>query len=330
VEDLRKFFKDHKKAEIHEFLSTYFTRVNNQLIYEKGREVRVYKSCPLYRNCTVQKCNCLAIKLTLIKEYLFDLHSAIAHDFLTHRLRHTQGAMHFNKLLGYFKDLHTNQVILASSYETLFWQDCPTLKDVLEKKRLSKLYWKAITFQFISAFSLAQRRCPGFCHNDCHVKNLLIVPNTSKVVCYAYSAKKRKVAVDTPFLLRVIDFDLMTLHTGPSSLAGKEFFKYTSGNTMVDFFRFASSVNSTLLLIQSRTKHIPSYAKEWRDFVLRYLPPSFIYQGTSEETSIVLDSNGGIPSKIGGKYLQSRFGPDRTSILLHMLDDSYFDELSVS
>jgi hypothetical protein len=266
----------------------------------------------------------------LVKDYLFDLNSAIAHDFFTHRLRHTQGAMHFNKLLGYFKDLHTNQVILASAFETPYWADCATLKDVLEKKKLSRLSWKAITFQFISAFSLAQRRCPGFCHNDCHVKNVLIVPNTNKTVCYAYSAKRRKIAVDTPFLLRVIDFDLMTLHTGPSSIAGREFFKYTLGNTMIDFFRFASSVNSTLVLLQSRTKYIPSFAKEWRDFVLRYLPASFIYEGSPEESSIVLDPNGGIPSKIGGSYLQSRFGPTKTSILLHMLDDPYFDELAVS
>lgn len=330
MEDIRKFFKSHKKAEIHEFLSTQFTRANNELVYEKGREIKIYKSCPLHRKCSTQKCNCLAIKLTLIKDYLFDLNAAIAHDFLTHRLRHTQGAMHFNKLLGYFKDLHSSRVVLASPYESLYWQDCPTLKEVLEKRRLTMLDWKAITFQFVSAFSIAQRRCPGFCHNDCHVKNILIVPNTTRSVCYAYSAKRRRVAVDTPYLLRVIDFDLMTLHTGPSSVAGKEFFKYTQGNTMIDFFRFASSVNSTLSLLKARTRYTPNYWSEWKSFVLRYLPPEFIYEGHPDAITRVLDANGGIPSKIGGEYLQSRYGPDRVSILLSMLDDPYFDELTLS
>jgi len=255
------------------------------------------------------------------------LEAAEAHELLTLRLRRTQGAAHFNKLLGFVRDSHSLRVVLASTYETLYWKDCPTLNEVIRKKNLSAIAWKAITFQFIAAFSKAQQRLPGFCHNDTHSKNLLLVPNKKDHVCYAISAKRRKVALRCPFLLLAIDFDLMTSDSLGSS-AGRGFFQYTPGNTILDFFRFALSLKNTFLQTY-RGEKIPKYWQEWYSFALRYLPPAFLMEGTREDVAAVLDPNGYIPTQRGGEILQELYGPHKSSVLLTMLDDPYFDELVV-
>lgn len=328
MEDFRNFFKTQKSADIFEYLNNKFKKVNSVLVYKKPHhdEVRVYRACPQHVNCAAYQCNCLAIKLTLIKEDLFDLEAAKAHELLTLRLRRTQGAAHFNKLLGFVRDTHTPRVVLASEYETLYWKDCTTLDDVIKKKDLSAIAWKAITFQFIAAFSKAQQRLPGFCHNDTHSKNLLLVPNKKDHVCYAISAKRRKVALKCPFLLLAIDFDLMTSDS-LKSMAGKNFFQYTPGNTILDFFRFALSVKLTFLHTYREKR--PAYWKDWHSFVRRYLPPAFLMEGDQRDISAVLDPNGAIPTKRGGEILQDLYGPHKSSILLKMLDDPYFDELVV-
>jgi len=140
--------------------------------------------------------------------------------------------------------------------------------------------------------------------------------------------------VEAPFLVRIIDFDLMTQFStlnrklrGPSSKAGLEFFPYTKGNTMVDFYRFAASANLTM---RYRKIGPPVYWKEWQDFVLRYLPAAFIYEDSRERNNDILEhSNGGIPTHLGGLELQMLWGPQEPSGLLTMLDDPYFEELRV-
>lgn len=330
---MRNYFKTRRTADIDTFLSNEFQRVNSVLIYKKPHhdEVRVYRSCTRHANCVAKKCNCVALKLTLIKQGLFDLDAVLAHEMLTHRLRRTQAAAHFNKVLGHVKDKNSDRVAVASYYETLYYKDCPTLDDVIRTKKISALEWKAITFQFIAAFAKAQQRLPGFCHNDTHTKNLLLVPNTSDHVCYAFSAKRRRLALKSPFLLLAIDFDLMTIGNeeafyGYGSEAGRTFFRYTPGNTMIDFFRFASSLRHGFLLLSEKT---PRFFQEWKSFVLRYLPESFLMEGPQKNISLHIDPNGGIPSASGGALLQDLYGPGKPSALLKMLDDSYFNDLVV-
>lgn len=303
------------------------------MVYKKPHhdEVRVYKSCTKQANCSAKQCNCVALKLTLIKQGLFDVDAVLAHELLTQRLRRTQGAAHFNKLIGFVKDKNSDRVAVASYYETLFYKDCATLDDVIKTKKIGALEWKAITFQFISAFAKAQHRLPGFCHNDTHTKNLLLVPNSLNHVCYAFSAKRRKVALKSPFLLLAIDFDLMTIGNqegfyGFGSQAGREFFRYTPGNTIIDFFRFAMSLQHGFLDTYSK---IPKFFQEWKSFVLRYLPPSFLMEGPREDILLYIDPNGGIPTQSGGALLQDLYGPQKPSALLKMLDDPYFDDLVV-
>jgi hypothetical protein len=269
----------------------------------------------------------VALKLTLIKQGLFDVDAVRAHEFLTLRLRRTQAAAHFNKLVGYVKDKNSDRVAVASYYELLYYKDCPTLDDVIHKRKINALEWKALNFQFIAAFSKAQQRLPGFCHNDTHTKNLLLVPNSSDHVCYAFSAKRRRVALKSPFLLLAIDFDLMTIGDDKSffgSEAGRTFFRFTPGNTMIDFFRFAMSLKHAFQDLYAKP---PKFFQEWKSFVLRHLPPSFFMEGPHEDILLNIDPNGGIPSESGGAYLQDMYGPSKPSGLLKLLDDSYFDEL---
>jgi hypothetical protein len=219
---------------------------------------------------------------------------------------------------------------------------------VLEEKKITRVEWKIITFQFIKAFSTLQKRIPGICHNDTHLNNVILVPNTRFHVCYAHSLHKKKLMSMSPFLLRIIDFDLLTQPAvtskssrsrkrtsskgskskkPPSSKAGEEFFPFTLGNTMVDFYRFAASANVTM---KYRKDGPPSYWKEWKEFVLRYLPPAFIYEDTHVENLLTLEySNGGVPTEYGGIILQDLWGPNKPSGLLTMLDDPYFEELQV-
>jgi hypothetical protein len=95
---------------------------------------------------------------------------------------------------------------------------------------------------------------------------------------------------------------------------------------MVDFYRFAASANLTM---RYKSGGEPGYWKEWKEFVMRYLPRAFIYEDTHERNVRVLASNGGIPTEYGGDLLQSQWGPHKPSGLLTMLDDPYFEELGV-
>lgn len=281
----------------------------------------------MHRQCEKEACQCLAIKITRIQRHLFDLNAAKAHEIITDRMKHSQGAAHFNLLLGYFLDSHpsSSKVVLATEYEVNFFPTCKTLNDALVKHKIGAWEWKVINFQFISALLLAQERIRGFCHNDTHLQNLLLVPNTKHHVCRVKSGAL-KLSSESPFLVRLIDFDLVTFHGGGSQ-AGKMFFKYTPENSMHDFFRFVSSANQLFYL--KYPNKLPKYIKEWRKFVVKYLPPSLIYESSLRETEKMIDPNGGILTRQGGNVLQDLYGPQHPSGLHLLLHDSYFEEFKV-
>jgi hypothetical protein len=327
---LRHFFNSHKSADIHDFMSHYFTYVHSEIVYEKpGHDIQIFRACPLHRQCSSTSCHCLAVKITKVLKNTFDVKAAIAHEHLTQRMKHTQGAPHFNLLLGFFLDSapKSSKVVLATEYEIPYFPTCKTLSEVIKQRKLTALEWKAVNFQLVSALAFAQKRVPGFCHNDTHLQNILLVPNTTKHPCKAQSAKRVKFYVNCPFLVRFIDFDLVT-YKGGGSLGGHYFFRYTPANSMIDFFRFASSCNHHFMQTY-KSPNPPKHIQEWREFVIRYLPPVLIYEDSPSLIEKFIDPNGAILTEYGGSILQDLYGPKEPSVLLRMLDDPYFKEFRV-
>ena len=208
-------------------------------------------------------------------------------------------------------------MLVAMEYERPYHAQCANLADSLGAMLVSEHDMRVITFQFIKAMSQLQRRIVGVCHNDTHTKNLVIVENSKGHACQVRSASGKWLRHTSPFLLKVLDFDLVTDALGSiSTPMGKRLFPDTKGNTMIDFMRFASRA----------ILEVPKEWKHWRAFVRRWLPELFL-EGRPNE---YLSPNALIPTKQGARYLNMFWGFGMKSALLAMLDDPYFEVFQCS
>jgi hypothetical protein len=317
---LRDMFAENGKQAV-EVLQARFDAVKTKTIFTKKEydnpdliDVQVYKSCSVH--CKPwQHCKCLAVKMQIKRKGTEDKLAIKAHRFITHHLAYSQAAIHFNKYVGCatVKNMH----YLAMEYDESFYPEAPDLSTAISLRFLTEYDFKVINFQLIKALIVLQKRIVGACHNDLHFQNIIVARNPTHHACKAVSISGRHMSCGIqPFLVRCIDFDLVTdLLNQVSTTQGLYFFEATKGNSGLDFCRFATQA----------AFQISKKWKSWRDFAGRWLPSEFL-QG---KPNALVSKNGLIPTEKGAKVLNELYGWGKKSALLQMLDDPYFEEFRV-
>jgi hypothetical protein len=194
--------------------------------------------------------------------------------------------------------------------------------------------------------TVAQRKVPGFTHNDTHCDNILCVRNVkNEHICAIVSDKGRTMTNYSNLLIKIIDFgQAMTPKPQYQTTDGKYIWKNMLGNKMIDFHRFAIwSANHIQLAVEEeyeagkRLKY-PNWYTNWRYFINRWILPELMPDYNPQSNAIKFTAayknkwieldNGCIPNKSGEKYLNQYYGPKSKLGLSSILDDPYFDEFT--
>jgi hypothetical protein len=335
MEKLRKLIKESKPnpLQVQEFLN----QVDKgsfpcTTFVAKASTAKVHKVCEVHPSggCSNQ---CLIIKSPKEDYIKFSQKDISIHKKIQQAVKGTAAAKHINKLINALPSPEGPIIVLE--YEEPKQSKFLTLASILQNADMSSLLWKSINFQFIYTIAILQEQIPGFSHNDTHTENLLIVPNTNSEYSLIISPLGRHLQHSPNFLLKVIDFgQVLAADPALQSTDGKIIWKdILWQNKMIDFIRFSVWVIFDVSRYEEQFHKVPSWYKEWLEFVLRWIDPRFYILGSDPDAQgQLLDkdlSRGMAPNEEGAKWLQLNYGISSYYSIASMLDDKYFDEFLV-
>lgn len=302
--------------------------------------VKEASTAKVYRVCGTEghECSdtCFAVKV--VKFGKFDEKEPKIQELVVAKTLGTEAEAHFNKIYKVLPAVDGNSKTLVLDFEHPWAQNVSDLSTLLTTFDMTERMWKSINFQILCAFTVAQRRIPGFTHNDAHTQNILVVRNVDEDhVCSITTNKGKRLTNYSNMLIRVIDFG-QALSDEVQTRDGITFWRTLQGNKMIDFHRFAVWAAfdiqvGALRQRESGRKRYPPWFTEWRRFVARWLVvqmmPDVDSGGRDKSKGAWLSANALVPTDEGTAYLQQWYSRDAPLGLSDMLDDPYFDEFAV-
>ena len=314
-------------------LPKHGTKQCSQFVKEAST-AKVFRACEHGKSeCSDE---CFAVKV--IRKGKYDEKEPKLQEYLTSRIKGTEAEAHFNKLYRILPAPEGESKTIVLEFEHPWAQNVSDLSTLLQNFDMTEKLWKAINFQVISAFATAQRRVPGFTHNDSHTSNILVTRNVGdEHVCSITSPKGRRMTTFSNMVIKIIDFgQALTFDPKYQTRDGLAFWKDLMGNKMIDFHRFAvwSSFDIQMGALKQKSQGLrqqyPAWFTEWRRFVSRWLVlqmmPDVDSSGRDREKGLWLSENALVPNTIGAAYLQQHYSATSKLGLADMLDDPYFDE----
>jgi serine/threonine protein kinase len=267
-----------------------------------------------YKTCGKRDCYLLKIKKT---KRTFDINEYKINEMAYRKLLAKKFTL-IAQPKGVFGYAHDP---LAFVY--LFEEGSITLDKFLETYDFDESELKSILFQSALCLYSLQKGVPGFCHNDLHTDNILIVPQ-SKVFSYG-SVKMR-----CKYTIRLIDFGQSTTVQHKTKL-GHQLWEKTSGNTMVDFLRLCNWILLTLYkLIRFDTNlKIKSIITNFLALLSGYVSKDCIRNGgkarkASSKTGKYLSVPYLTLNRDGETYINSVYSSDQPNAMNLILKDKYF------
>ncbi len=267
-----------------------------------------------YKTCGKKECYLLKIKKT---KRTFDINEYKINELAYKKLIAKKFAL-IAQPRGVFGYAHDP---LAFVY--LFEEGSITLDKFLETYDFDESELKSILFQAALCLYYLQKGVPGFCHNDLHTDNILVIPQTKT---YSYGSVKIK----CKYTVRLIDFGQSTTIQHQTKL-GKQLWNKTSGNTMVDFLRLCNWILLTLYkLIRFDTiPKIKSIITNFLELLSGYVSKDCIRNGgrarkASSKTGKYLSVPYLTLNRDGESYINSIYSSDKPNAMNLILKDKYF------
>lgn len=329
---------------IHILENSKMTKNSCSEFIKAASTAKVYRVCTKNPQRTACTDDCYAIKVSQ-DNIKFDNSEVKVQDLITQKTRGTEAEEHFNSVIKVLDSTKLGKIIVLR-FEHPWSKDVSVLSDLLRSFDMTERLWKSINFQVLVALTVAQRKVPGFTHNDTHCDNILCVRNVkNEHICAIVSDKGRTMTNYSNLLIKIIDFgQAMTPKPQYQTTDGKYIWKNMLGNKMIDFHRFAIwSANHIQLAVEEeyeagkRLKY-PNWYTNWRYFINRWILPELMPDYNPQSNAIKFTAayknkwieldNGCIPNKSGEKYLNQYYGPKSKLGLSSILDDPYFDEFT--
>jgi len=191
---------------------------------------------------------------------------------------------------------------------------------------VNKRDFTGLLFQCAIALHTLQTKIRGFCHNDMHGFNILVVKGnprkTYKVFGKSFTAGK--------YQIKIIDFGMAT-SLDETTYDGKKY-HLTQGNPVVDFLQVC---NKCILygyrFMAKNSDRKPEWLGELLQFMGRFFPNELIKNGTGSDTEgkWLHKSFVSVKHPDGIKWVNSTY-PPRTFPLKKFILDPFFDLISQS
>lgn len=213
--------------------------------------------------------------------------------------------------LGFYRSsslrlLHKNNFAFVYKYE----DSLSTYAELIRQTPLSVNDFKSLVFQQCLVLHTLQTKLPGFCHNDLHGYNILIIRNAAR---HSFGSIK----VDGSYCLKILDFG-MAQTRALCTRDARKLYHETEYNPFVDFLSFC---NHTLIYASAHAKKqgkYPPWLADFLRFLQRHFHPQCIMNGKGTGAwlhykYLFIDHPDGI------KYINSK-----PKSLVSILNDKYF------
>ncbi len=219
--------------------------------------------------------------------------------------------------LGYWRSPTLHREFKKRNYAFVYKYESSlsTYADLMRRAHLTSKDFKSLLFQVCLVLQTLQSKMPGFCHNDLHGYNILIVRNPG--VTFSYDGAYHRGA----YCLKILDFGMAESKSIVTDDADRLWFR-TSHNPIVDFLMFC---NRTLIYASAAAKKHRYYASwhaEFLRFLERHFHPQCIMNGKGTGAWLHYKYLHIEDSK-GIEYVNSTFL--NTKPFQALLEDKFFD-----
>jgi hypothetical protein len=215
--------------------------------------------------------------------------------------------------LGYWRSPTLQKLVGKQNYAFLYkYEDSfSTYAELIRNTVISKEDFKSLVFQMCVVLHILQTKMPGFCHNDLHGYNILIVKHSE---AFTYDGATHKGS----YCIKILDFGMSETREKYTKDA-RNLWSKTRYNAFVDFLMFC---NRTLIYASAHAKKqgkYPVWLAEFLRFLERHFHPQCIMNGSG--TGAWLNYKYlHVEHSEGIKYITSK-----PKSLHYILTDSYFD-----
>ena len=267
-----------------------------------------------YKTCTTTKCYLIKIRKPNRE---FDIAEFKINQDGFKKIRKLAKFPLIAQPLGVFG---TSKNPLAFVY--VFEEKSSTLGEFIESTDFSFVEFQALIFQIALVLYELQQALPGFCHNDLHTDNILVVSEP-----HLHSFTYKSLEFKTKFFIRLIDFGQASTNKIKTQDSLK-IWKGIMGNTMSDFLRIANWIILIMykVIAKSKSSTLEKCVTELLLLLSEFVTRDCVKNGGRAETKTgrFLSMPWLSLNRRGEEYLQELYGGGKPNAMNLLLKHSFF------